>query len=123
MRFKLDENLPISFKALFEAQHHDVLTIRDEVLSGCSDRDFFDACLRERRCLVSLDLDFSDITRFRPDGSAGIVILRPPKNADIRILQMLIENTLALASKTSVEGRLWIVEISHIRIHQAGKED
>jgi len=123
MRFKLDENLPVSFKALFERQQHDVLTVQDEALSGCPDRDFYDVCLQERRCLVSLDLDFSDITRFHPAGSAGIVILRPPKNADIRIIRMLIENFLALASKAPVERQLWIVEIGHIRIHQTGKDE
>jgi predicted nuclease of predicted toxin-antitoxin system len=123
MRFKLDENLPVSFKALFERQQHDVLTVQDEALSGCPDRDFYDVCLQERRCLVSLDLDFSDITRFHPAGSAGIVILRPPKNADLRIIGMLMESLLTLASKTSVEGHLWIVEMGHIRVHQTDKEE
>ena len=123
MRFKLDENLPVSLKILFEAQNHDVLSVQDESLSGCPDRDFYSVCLKEHRCLVSLDLDFSDITRFHPAESAGIVILRPPKNADIRIIRMLVENFLALASKAPFEGQLWIVEIGHIRIHQTGKDE
>ena len=57
MRFKLDENLPVSFKALFEKQKHDVLTVQDEGISGYPDRDFYNVCRQERRCLVSLDLD------------------------------------------------------------------
>jgi len=123
MRFKLDENLPVSLKILFEAQNHDVLSVQDESLSGCPDRDFYSVCLKEHRCLVSLDLDFSDITRFHPAESAGIVILRPPKNADLRIIGMLMESLLTLASKTSVEGHLWIVEMGHIRVHQTDKEE
>lgn len=123
MRFKLDENLPVSLKILFESGHHDATSVLDEDLGGCPDRNFYDACLRERRCLVSLDLDFSDITRFRPDEGAGIVILRTPKNADLQILRTLIESLLAMAAKTSVEGQLWIVEIGRIRIHQTGKDE
>ena len=34
---------------------HDAQTVLQESLSGATDRQIYDACRRERRCLVTLD--------------------------------------------------------------------
>jgi predicted nuclease of predicted toxin-antitoxin system len=48
-------------------------------LQGAPDASVYDACWREQCCLVTLDLDFSNLLDFPPGISAGIVILRHPK--------------------------------------------
>ena len=71
MKFKLDENLGRRCQGLFRAAGHDAQTVLEESLSGATDRQIYDACRRERRCLVTLDLDFADVTRFAPDENRG----------------------------------------------------
>ena len=65
MKFKLDENFGRRTQNLFQIAGHDVQTTLDEKIQGCSDRQLYQTCCAESRCLVTLDLDFSDVTRFR----------------------------------------------------------
>jgi predicted nuclease of predicted toxin-antitoxin system len=119
MKFKLDENFGARTQHLFRSAGHDVQTVRDEGLEGSSDHHLYEECCNENRCLVTLDLDFSDITRFPPAKAGGIVVIRVPKNPSISLLEQLILQFLQALSNMSVENRLWIVEIGRIRVHQS----
>jgi len=118
MRFKLDENLGRRCQGLFRDAGHDVQTVFQESLSGATDRQLYDACRRERRCLVTLDLDFADVTRFAPEKTEGIIVLRPAKNPSSLMLELLIQRCLTALAQIPLEGSLWIVEMGQIRIHQ-----
>jgi hypothetical protein len=72
---------------------------------------------------VTLDLDFSDVTRFPPAKTAGIVVIRIPKNPSMTLLEQLIHQFLKSLTKMSLEKNLWIVEIGRIRVHQSEKEE
>lgn len=37
--------------------------------------------------MVTLDLDFSDVTRFPPAQANGIVVIRVPRNPSLTLLQ------------------------------------
>lgn len=63
MRFKLDENLGRRVQQLFREADHDAETVPDEQLRGCSDQTLYEICRVENRCLVTLDLDFSNVLR------------------------------------------------------------
>lgn len=80
-------------------------------------------CIREQRCLVSLDLDFADPIRFPPSQTAGIVILRTGKRSSMALLQWLTKNLLAALRTKSITGRLWIVELNRIRVHDQTDSD
>jgi predicted nuclease of predicted toxin-antitoxin system len=76
MRIKLDENLPVRLAAVLKGLDHDVHTITDENLSGASDPEVWDAAQRERRFLITQDLDFSGARRFAPGTHSGILLVR-----------------------------------------------
>ncbi len=118
MKFKLDENFGSRTQELFRAVGHSVDTVRDEALQGCSDRQLFESCRREARCLVTMDLDFADVVRFPPAESGGLVVVRPPRNLTLSTLEGLIQQFLSALTQISLEGQLWIVEPGRIRIHQ-----
>ena len=80
MRLKLDENLGRRAADLFRQAELDLQTVAEEDLQGSDDRCLIAACGQERRCLVTLDLDFSNPLVFRPEEHSGIAVLRlPPK--------------------------------------------
>ncbi len=123
MKFKLDENFGTRTQRIFRAAGHDVQTVREQGLQGCSDRHLYEVCCSERRCLVTLDLDFADVVRFPPAETGGIVVIRVPRNPSLRLLEQLIKQFLQALVETSMNGHLWIVEVGRIRIHSSGMTD
>jgi predicted nuclease of predicted toxin-antitoxin system len=123
MKFKLDENFGTRTQKIFRDAGHDIHTVRDEQLHGCSDVKLFEICGIEQRCIVTLDLDFSDVTRFPPEKAGGIAVIRVPKNPSLELLENLIRQFLQALLQMSIEKKLWIIEPGRIRIHQQQTED
>jgi predicted nuclease of predicted toxin-antitoxin system len=119
MKFKLDENFGTRTQQLFQAQGHDVQTVRSQRLQGSSDVHLFEVCQVEQRCLVTLDLDFANVIRFPPSRTNGIVVIRLPRNPSLASLEHLIRHFLQALTHMSIERRLWIVEMNRIRIHES----
>ena len=88
-------------------------------MQGCSDQYLYEICCSEKRCLVTLDLDFADVIRFPPCKASGIVVIRVPRNPDLTILEKLTQQFLKALGQMSVDGQLWIVEPGRIRVHQS----
>jgi len=122
MKFKLDENFGTRTQHVFKAAGHDVRTVSQESLQGASDQQIYDACCAEQRCLVTLDLDFSDVTRFPPDRTGGTAVIRLPRNPSLPLLESLIRQLLHALNTMSLEHKLWIVEPGRIRVHQSDEE-
>lgn len=122
MKFKLDENFGRRTQHIFQMAGHDVQTTLDEKIQGCPDRQIYEICCAESRCLVTLDLDFSDVTRFPPERGGGIAVIRIPRNPSLAILEKLINLFLQGLTRMSIEKKLWIVETTRIRIHQSEEE-
>ena len=76
MRLKLDENFGERCREVLAGAGHDVSTVAGEQMAGAADVDLLETCKREGRCLVTLDLDFSNPLRFPPSGYAGIAVVR-----------------------------------------------
>lgn len=57
MRLKLDENLGTLGVELLRQAGHDVVTVAEQGLCSATDNALITVCLRERRCIVTLDLD------------------------------------------------------------------
>lgn len=118
MKFKLDENFGQRTQRIFLAAGHDVQTVREEGLSGSTDHILYEICRAEGRCIVTLDLDFSDVLRFPPAEANGIVVVRVPRNPTVVLLETLISQFLKALADMPIEGNLWIVEVGRIRVHQ-----
>jgi predicted nuclease of predicted toxin-antitoxin system len=123
MKFKLDENFGRRTQQLFRTVGHDVQTVRDEGLNGSPDQSIYDHCCREQRCLVTLDLDFADVTRFPPKQASGIAVIRVPKNPSLPLLESLIRHFLQMLQTTSLHQQLWIIEVGRIRVHQSDVDE
>lgn len=78
MNIKLDENLGNRCITLLREAGHDVATVVEEELAGTDDNSLISVCSGERRCLLTLDLDFSNPLRFPPADYSGIAVIRLP---------------------------------------------
>lgn len=122
VKFKLDEHFGKRLKSIFLNSGYDAETVRDENLQGVPDIDLFDVCKKESRCLITLDLDFSDVIRFSPWGTGGIVILRPRKRITVKELENLTLLLLKFIESNPVKNQLWVVEKNKIRIHKPDED-
>jgi len=123
VKFKLDENFGTRTREIFRAAGHNAQTVRDEGLQGCSDQYLYEVCCAEKRCLVTLDLDFADVRRFPPTEANGIVVIRVPRNPSLTLLERLVRQFLQALAQMPIENRLWIVEVGQIRIHQSEADE
>jgi predicted nuclease of predicted toxin-antitoxin system len=76
VNIKLDENIPASLAAPLTELGHNVDTVPQERLAGSDDKTIWAAAQQEKRFLITQDLDFSDIRRFRPGDHHGILLVR-----------------------------------------------
>lgn len=134
MKFKLDENLGRRAAAVLVEAGFDIATVSDQRLESAPDREVIDHCVREERCLVTMDAEFGNPLRFPPDHYRGIVLLRLPA----RVTSELILDTVrtlrdALLSRDRPPGgsiplpgpdrRLWVVQPGRVRLYQGEESD
>ncbi|MBW4623270.1 MAG: DUF5615 family PIN-like protein [Cyanosarcina radialis HA8281-LM2] len=115
MKFKIDENLPIEFAEMLQAEGHDALTVVAQELSGSEDSLIGEVCQQEDRILVTLDLDFADIQTYPPNEFPGIMVLRVGRQ-DKPFLISVFQPAIRLMDRETVANKLWIIEETRIRI-------
>ena len=77
MKLKLDENLGARGAELFRQAGHDISTVAQQGLCSATDKRLLEVCVTEKRCLVTLDLEFGNPLVFRPEDYSGIAVFRP----------------------------------------------
>ncbi len=115
MKFKIDENLPIDVAVILRQEGYDAKTVSEQNLVGQSDSIIAQICRKEKRTLITLDTDFSDIRSYPPKEYNGIIVLRLARQDKFYVLR-IINNLLKVFVDEVPEGCLWIVEEEKIRI-------
>jgi predicted nuclease of predicted toxin-antitoxin system len=121
VKLKVDENLGRSVVQVLRDAGHDVATVPGQHLCSASDGELISVCQRERRCLVTLDLDFANPLEFRPSAYPGIAVLRVPRPDPAHLHRVAATLVRALAAEP-IDGRLWVVEPHRVRMHQGDDE-
>ena len=113
-QFKTDENLPTEVLEVLRTAGFDAISAVDQGLGGAVDPHVSDACKREGRALLTLDVDFADIRAYPPEEYPGIVVLRLARQDKHTILKVVSRVAQHLGT-LPLQGQLWIVEESRIR--------
>ena len=117
MKFKLDENLPVEAATLLREAGHEALTVLDQQMGGQADDQVLQVCKREKRALITLDLDFSDIKSYPPSSHHGIFVLRTRRQSKSKVLEVLAK-LIPLLPSDPIEKQLWIVEEDKVRVRE-----
>lgn len=114
MKFKIDENLPESVKRLLNDRGYDCHSVYDENIQGGPDDKLIQICRGEKRHLLTLDLDFSDIVTYPPEHYHGIIVLRLSQQA-APFVTTRISAILDDLAKLDLAGHLVIINDHKIR--------
>ncbi len=115
MKFKIDENLPIEFVDLLIAAGHEAISVYEQHLQGNLDQVIIDTCAKEGYILVTLDLDFADIRAYPPAQYPGLMVFRVVYQGKRHLIEVFQRAILILVQEP-IEGRLWIIEETRVRI-------
>lgn len=115
VKFKIDENLPLSVRDALRDQGHDAMTVVDQGMGGTADKTLAQACTTEARVLITCDTDFGNILTYPPAQHAGIIVLSSAEQS-IPAFAGLLGSVLSALATEQINHRLWIVEKDRIRI-------
>ena len=119
MQFLIDEDLPRSTGDLIRKYGHDAIDVRDIGLRGAKDSKIASYAQSKDLCIVTGDLDFSDIRNYPPSQYAGLIVLRIPRDATAFFILNLLEGFLKQRKLVSeLTGKLAIVEPGRIRFRK-----
>jgi predicted nuclease of predicted toxin-antitoxin system len=120
VRFKIDENLPPEASTLLQNSGHDALTVWEQRLQGRPDLTIARVCQEEQRIFITLDLDFADIRTYPPNQYSGLIVMRLNSQSRTSVLRAL-QGLLPILEKERIDGHLWIVDETTVRIHGEGE--
>jgi predicted nuclease of predicted toxin-antitoxin system len=115
VKFKLDENLPVSSTAILTSVGHDVDTVTQEGLIGALDRDVVAAATAAGRILISLDRGLGDIRAYPPGSHDGIVVLRLTDQSAAAAIKA-VSDLATLPNPESLTGTVAVLQRGLLRI-------
>ncbi|MFI5404064.1 MAG: DUF5615 family PIN-like protein [Planctomycetota bacterium] len=118
MRIKLDENIGLRLGEPLRAAGHDVASVAQQGMTNATDRTLIEACRKERRCLVTLDLEFGNPFLFDPSKYAGIAVLRLPRSGTPGALLACMKTLARALEEQPISGLLWVVQPGRVREYQ-----
>jgi predicted nuclease of predicted toxin-antitoxin system len=111
MRFLVDENLPRDVADLLREAGHDVTSVR-ESLRGARDEEVWNAAAREKRVIITRDLDYPLMKEPRPP---GVLLLRVPDTFTRHQMVELMRAFLQTESFKQLHGTVTVLSPGQIR--------
>ena len=118
---KLDENLGASHQRLLGAAGYDVDRVIEEGLGGAGDHHVWEIVQTADRFFITMDLDFSDVRRFRPGTHAGILIVRAREPGPLAA-QAILQRVIAEHHLRDLSRCLVVADERRTRVRRPGEQ-
>jgi predicted nuclease of predicted toxin-antitoxin system len=115
MKLKLDENLSHHLKPVLTEFGHDVLTAADEKLLSRPDTEIASAAKKEKRMLLTLDIEFADLRKYPPGSHPGVILFRPLSLSPLSV-NAFIADFIRRSELEKLAGCIAVVDPVHVRI-------
>ena len=115
MKFLFDENISVKHAVELRANSYDAVSVLEVGLSGRSDGEIWKYCLKEKRIIVTLDSDFSNILKYQIRESSGVIRIKIKNIKEFEIREAL-SKCLSLIRNIRIENKLVVYEKNKIRI-------
>lgn len=118
--FLVDASLPRDTASLIMAAGYHAIDVRAIGMGTAPDQEIAFYAQANGLCIITRDLDFSNIREYPPEQRSGVVVIRAPEDAGRVFVLNLVSKFL---QKTEIlerlPGRLAIVSVSRIRLKPA----
>lgn len=119
LKFLLDENLPYTTITLFHKHGYDTIHLRLQKRRVLSDDEIIKRGKKERRIIVTRDLDFGNLFIHPLATHHGVIVLRVPDTFTAGQINKTLENFLLNVEVSELENALTILEPKRYRIRKA----
>ena len=96
---------------------HDVVDIREEGLENLSDQQLFQLAQEQKRVLVSMDKDFSNILEYPPGQHQGIIVIKLYRLTVAEATHLFVE-AIRKVKPEDISGNLVLVDSAKVRIRR-----
>lgn len=115
MRFLLDANIPVSCKEIFHEFGCDALHVMEAGLSQAPDKDIIEFAVKNKRILVTKDIEFGNVLFYPLSTHHGVIILRLPFYFTAAKIKDVLKKFLAAAKPDEIENSITIIELGRYR--------
>ncbi len=121
MKFLADMGISPVTVAWLNQQGHDAKHLSEERLHKSSDREIFDKAKKEKRIILTTDLDFGEIAVSAASAQISVIIFRQEDRTPASINQYL-EKVIYTAKTELKKGAILIIQEGRFRIRHLLKE-
>ncbi|PEN12674.1 hypothetical protein CRI94_14265 [Longibacter salinarum] len=118
MRFFADHCVPESLAEALESKGHEMLRLRNQMVTDAPDPDVIEKAQMLGAVLLSLNGDFSDIVRYPPSKYGGIISMQVRNRPEVlaQITGRLTRYRRDQSDREHYRGKLLLVEAHRIRV-------
>ncbi len=119
MKFLLDENLSYQTAQFLESLGHDAKTVEGCGLASVDDEAIAAYAVKERRTILTLDLDFGEIFYFGTAPALGVIVLKL-RDQRIESVNQVLDSLLRsdILARPDMKDSLVIVDEGKIRVRR-----
>ena len=118
IKLLLDANIsPQTREYLAATFDFDVVDLITEGKSNLNDDDVVKLAKKEKRVIVTFDLDFGEIYHFREKGKLGVIILRLENQTVESVNKTLFKFFRSEANRITLKNSLVVLEEDRVRIY------